>query len=128
MALRRFNMARVLHFDISGDNPEQLIPFYENIFGWKFSKWEGPMEYWMIETGPEDQPGINGGLAKRQSDDRVVNTIDVDSIDSALEQVKKNGGTVITEKGAIPGIGWFAQFRDPEGNVFGLMKDDPDAK
>ncbi|UCF98691.1 MAG: VOC family protein [Spirochaetaceae bacterium] len=117
-----------MHFDISGDNPEQLIPFYESIFGWKFSKWEGPMEYWMVETGPEDQPGINGGLSKRQSDDRVVNTIDVKSIDSVVDQVKKNGGTVLTEKAAIPGIGWFAQFRDPEGNVFGLMEDDSTAK
>ena len=80
-------MARVAHFDISGDNPEQLIPFYESIFQWKFSKWEGPMEYWMIETGSEDQPGINGGLSKRQADDRVVNTIDVKDIDSILHKI-----------------------------------------
>ena len=121
-------MARVVHFDISGDSPQKLVSFYEKIFQWKFSKWEGPMEYWMIETGPEDQPGINGGLAKRERDDRVVNTIDVKDIDSVLEDVKKQGGTVITEKAAIPGVGWFAQFKDPQGNVFGLMHDDPAAK
>ena len=121
-------MARVVHFDISGNNPEQLIPFYRNIFHWKFSKWEGPMEYWMIETGPDDQAGINGGLGKRQSDDRVVNTIGIEDIDSTLEQVRNSGGTVITDKAAFPGVGWFAQFKDPEGNVFGLMQDDPSAK
>ena len=78
-------MARVVHFDISADLPEKLIPFYERIFRWKFSKWEGPMEYWMIETGPDDKPGINGGLGKRQEDDRVVDTIDVKDLDTVLE-------------------------------------------
>ena len=121
-------MARVVHFDISGNDPQKLIPFYEQIFQWKFSKWEGPMEYWLIETGPEDQAGINGGLGVRQGDDRVVNTIGVRDIDSILDQVKAKGGNVITEKGPIPGVGWFAQFKDPEGNVFGLMQDDPSAK
>lgn len=121
-------MARVLHFDISGENPEQLIPFYEKIFGWKFEKWDGPMEYWLVETGPEDQPGINGGLGKREKDDRVVNTIEVDNVDESLKQVKEQGGTVTMDKGPIPGVGWFAQFKDPEGNLFGLMQDDPSVK
>ena len=39
-----------------------------------------------------------------------------------------SGGAVIADKAAIPGIGWFAQFKDPEGNVFGAMQDDPTAK
>jgi predicted enzyme related to lactoylglutathione lyase len=121
-------MARVVHFDISGDNPEQLVPFYEKIFNWKFEKWEGPMEYWLVTTGPEDQPGINGGLSKRQSDASVVDTIGVDDIDATIVQIKENGGKIIQEKGAIPGVGWFAQFEDPEKNVFGLMQDDPSAK
>jgi len=37
-------MARVVHFDISAENVERVIQFYESIFGWKFTKWEGPME------------------------------------------------------------------------------------
>ena len=27
-----------------------------------FKKWDGPMPYWMITTGPDSEPGINGGL------------------------------------------------------------------
>jgi len=57
-----------------------------------------------------------------------VNTIDVKNIDSVLENIKKQGGTIISEKSAIPGIGWFAQFKDPEGNVLGVMQDDSTAK
>ena len=66
--------------------------------------------------------------ATRGYDDRVVDTIDVKDLDSILEQVTAQGGSIVSEKAAIPGIGWFAQIRDPEGNVFGLMRDDPSAK
>jgi len=121
-------MARVVHFDISAKDPKSLVPFYESIFGWTFEKWDGPMEYWLITTGPASEPGINGGLGLRQSDSSTVNTLDVPDVDAALEQVKAHGGQVLQEKGPIPGVGWFAQFADPEGNQFGLMQSDESAR
>ena len=59
-------MPRPTHFEIPSDNPERAISFYEAIFGWKFQKWEGPMPYWMITTGPDSEPGINGGMLPRR--------------------------------------------------------------
>jgi len=53
-------MPRPTHFEIPSDNPERAISFYEAVFGWKFQKWEGPMPYWLITTGPDSEPGING--------------------------------------------------------------------
>jgi predicted enzyme related to lactoylglutathione lyase len=38
------------------------------------------------------------------------------------------GGTIVTPKMTLPGIGYLAYFRDPQGNTFGIMKDDPTAK
>ena len=58
-------MPRIVHFDIPSDNPERAQKFYSQVFGWKFDKWNGPMEYWMVNTGDDKQPGINGGLGKR---------------------------------------------------------------
>src|SRR2546423_11695103 len=54
-------MARVIHFEIQAENPDRAISFYENLFGWEFTKWDGPQPYWLVKTGPEGQPGINGG-------------------------------------------------------------------
>ncbi|NHH98380.1 hypothetical protein DYY66_0096 [Candidatus Nitrosotalea sp. FS] len=51
-------MPRITHFDIPSDNPERAQKFYQNTFGWKFDKWDGPMEYWMIRTG-DDSPARN---------------------------------------------------------------------
>ena len=52
-------MPRIIHFDLPADDPVRAQKFYAEIFGWKFDKWNGPMEYWMIKTGDEKNPGIN---------------------------------------------------------------------
>ena len=122
-------MARILHFDMTAEDVERSIKFYENVFGWKFTKWEGPMEYWMVSTGPEDEPGIDGGLSIREGGDaRVVNTIGVTSIDDTLAQIVKAGGKIVQPKGPIPGVGYFAQCLDTEGTLFGVMESDMNAK
>lgn len=119
-------MARVIHFDISAEKPEELKKFYEKIFGWKFEKWKGPTEYWMIMTG--EGPGIDGGMAKREEQTMDINTIDVPNLDKYMQKVKENGATIVVPKMAIPGIGWYAVFKDFEGNTFGMMQDDKEAK
>lgn len=122
-------MSRVVHFEISAEKPEELISFYKNTFNWRFEKWEGPMVYWIIMTGDEKTPGIDGGLKKRdEMGTNTVNTIDVVSIDESIEKVRKNGGEIIVPKMAVPGVGWFACFKDPQGNVFGIMQSDKSAK
>jgi predicted enzyme related to lactoylglutathione lyase len=45
-----------------------------------------------------------------------------------LERIKSNGGTVVSPKMTLPGIGYLAYFKDPQGNIFGIMEDDPSAK
>lgn len=123
------SMSRVVHFEISAENPESLIKFYERVFDWKIMKWEGPVEYWLITTGKADAPGIDGGLSRRtEGEPSIVNTIDVSSVDEFTTKVESNGGTVVTPKHAVPGVGYFAYFKDPEGNVFGMMEEDPTAK
>ena len=52
-------MKRIVHFDISADDPERAIKFYTNVFGWSIQKWDGPMDYWLVTTGPKDEPGID---------------------------------------------------------------------
>ncbi|HLT46946.1 MAG TPA: hypothetical protein VK002_06930, partial [Rubricoccaceae bacterium] len=60
-------MPRVIHFEIHANDPERAIRFYGESFGWSFRKYDGPMPYWLVRTGPEDQPGIDGGLLQRQA-------------------------------------------------------------
>jgi len=122
-------MPRIVHFEINVDNPERASKFYTDTFGWKFQKWDGPSEYWMVTTGPDAQPGINGGMMKRPHPGATtVNTIGVASVDESIAAVTKNGGKVVLPKTAIPTIGWFAYCADTEGNRFGVMQPDPNAR
>jgi predicted enzyme related to lactoylglutathione lyase len=122
-------MPRPIHFEIPADNPERVIAFYEKTFGWTVQKWEGPMPYWLVSTGPEGEPGINGGILKKQHPNQpCVNTVGVKNVDAAIATVTANGGEIAVPKMAIPGVGWLAYGKDPEGNLFGMMQDDKNAK
>jgi predicted enzyme related to lactoylglutathione lyase len=129
-------MSRVVHFEIHADKPERAIAFYTGLFGWQFKKWEGPMPYWLITTGPDGQPGINGGLVSRpcaapaeaQATNAFVCTIGVDKLDACLSQLAGLGGKIAHPKMPISGVGWLAYAKDTEGNTFGMMQPDPNAK
>ncbi|MFO7674960.1 MAG: VOC family protein [bacterium] len=121
-------MGRVVHFDISAREPGKAVEFYGKVFGWTFQKWDGPMEYWLVMTGDPAKPGIDGGLSQGEPLAQVVNTLDTEDLDATLGKVEENGGKVIQPRGPIPGVGWYAAFEGPDGNRFGLMQDDPQAK
>ena len=121
-------MGRVIHFEIPVNQPDRAAAFYQKGFGWKVNKWDGPMEYWMVSTGAEGAPGINGGMMKRGNVTTTTNTIGVDSVDASVAAVTKAGGKLIMAKTAIPGVGYFAYCEDTEGNLFGVMQADGNAK
>lgn len=129
-------MPRPIHFEIHSDQPERAIAFYSGLFGWQFTKWEGgPMAYWMIVTGPNSEPGINGGLLARQCGspaemspmNAFVCTVDTTDLDGLLAKATGLGASVAVPKMPIPGVGWLAYLKDTEGNIFGMMQPDPAA-
>jgi predicted enzyme related to lactoylglutathione lyase len=119
-------MPRVVHFDIDSDDPERAAAFYNGVFGWKVEKWEGPMDYWLITTGSDDEPGINGGMGRRSDGGMSFNTyrctVEVPDADGYVARVKEQGGRVVMEKTLIPGVGWFVACVDTEGNYFNLLQ------
>lgn len=128
-------MARVCHFEIHAAEPEKAIAFYHAVFGWQFKKWDGPMDYWMISTGAAPEPGIDGGLVRRQGPppaagqavSSYVCTVAVTALDDTLAAVASAGGAVCVPKMPIPGVGWLAYATDTQGNIFGMMQADPNA-
>jgi uncharacterized protein len=123
-------MPRPIHFEIPADNPDRLMAFYQTVFGWTFQKWDGGgMPYWLITTGADPEPGINGGLMPRQHPGQpCVNTIGVTSVDETLAAAVANGAEVALPKMAVPGVGWLAYVKDPEGHIIGMMQMDASAQ
>jgi predicted enzyme related to lactoylglutathione lyase len=106
----------------------------ETKVGWEIKKWDGPQDYWLITTGPDDEPGINGAVMRRQGEIdgqaviAYVCTVEVSSVDEYVEKIVQESGSVALPKMAVPGVGWLAYCKDTEGNLFGLMAPDPGAK
>lgn len=126
-------MSRVVHFEIQATDPETVADFYRKVFDWKIDKWEGPIEYWMVVTGPADEPGINGGILRRQapntdSMNSFVCTMGVPSVDDCIGKITSHGGSVAIPKAAIPGVGWMAYCKDPDNNIFGIIQEDSSAE
>lgn len=127
-------MRRPVHFEIHATDPERLRAFYEGLFGWTFSRW-GEEPYWLVTTGDQEAPGINGGLLPRlgppPEESQPVNawviTMDVEDCQATLDAIVAAGGSVAMPRTATPGIGWLAYAKDPDGNIFGLMQEDPAA-
>ena len=126
----------VIHFEIPASDPEKLSRFYTELFGWQIIKMDmGGTAYYVTSTVESDEEGrpkepgaINGGMSARQSPDQgPVNFVDVESVDDYVSKARSLGAAVTVDKMPVPGMGWFAQLTDPDGNPFGVWQTDPSA-
>jgi predicted enzyme related to lactoylglutathione lyase len=131
-------MSRVVHFEIQADDVERAKAFYGDVFGWEYQDWSGAVggaTYWGIVTGPEDQPGINGGILQRPAPtpaghagtNAYVCTMQVDDYDAVESRILAAGGEVALPKMAMVGMAWQGYYLDSEGNTFGIHQPDPNA-
>ncbi len=124
-------MPKIVHFELPFDDAERANKFYADVFGWQSSKWDGPEEYYLQQTGGDDELyGISGALIARASawnGGGALVIIGVDDLDAYTEKVSAAGCEIVTPRTAVPGIGWFVNFRDTEGNVVGMFMDDNSA-
>jgi hypothetical protein len=109
----------VIHWEIGGREGEKLARFYEDLFGW--APQPAGEGYWLIAPEP---PGIGGGILEAQGELPAHVTIYVHTrdLEETLDRVTIAGGRTIRDPQPIPGIGRFALFEDPEGNVIGLLE------
>lgn len=121
-------MSRVIHFDIAAADTDRAIAFYRRAFGWTITKAPGPLDCWLIRTGKADEPGIDGGLARRDADwQRITMFIDVASADGAARRIEEAGGRVVQARTVIPGVGYVVACEDTEQNVFAIIERDETA-
>jgi predicted enzyme related to lactoylglutathione lyase len=114
-------------FAIHVDDVDRARRFYEAVFGWVFEPW-GPPGFYLIHTGDEASPGIQGLMHKRQVPrtgtglNGIEPSFSVDDVDAIAALVEANGGTITFAKGVIPTVGALIRFLDTEGNDIGAMQ------
>ncbi|MBK5333473.1 MAG: VOC family protein, partial [Ilumatobacteraceae bacterium] len=116
-------------FEIHADDPQRAIAFYTDVFGWTVNQY-GDQQYWLVSTGPTDEPGIDGAILPRMGDRPaagapvvgMVNTMQVDDLDASLTKAFARGGVLALDKMVIPGVGTVAYVLDSEANVIGMLQ------
>lgn len=109
----------IAHIEIPSSNLNQTKNFFNKVFGWEFKPFgNGYLLY-------NNHKGIMVGIRlvdKVNSGDTTVFHINVTSIDEIFLKVNSNGGSIFKEKSVIPAMGWYALFKDPQGNIIGLYQ------
>ncbi len=110
----------LFHWELMVSDVPKAIEFYSKVFDWEFDQDTFP-GYPMIKTG--DTPG-GALMAKPESAPApALNTyFHVEDIESTLTRALVSGATVIAPRTAIPGVGFWAMFADPEGIPIGLLQ------
>lgn len=114
-------------FAIHADDVQRCRKFYESVFGWRFEPW-GPPDFYLIHTGDDDRPGVQGLMHKRQETRSAGGpncfecTIAVDDLDRIAGAVVANGGKLLMERAPVPTVGMLTKFEDSEGNVLVAMR------
>lgn len=113
----------VVHWELMSKEPAKVAAFYEKLFGWKIQH-RPELDYRIVDTGAN--AGINGGIVKPAREDpwpgNMVLYIMVDDLAGYRQKVAAAGGKIHVEEQAVPGMGWFSLFTDPEGRMMGLWK------
>ena len=116
-------------FAIHADDVQRARRFYEAVFGWRFEPW-GPPDFYLIHTGDDASPGIQGLMHKRQmprgegGPNCFDCTIAIDDLDAVARAVEANGGRITMKRAPIPTVGILIRFEDPEGNMVAAMQYD----
>ena len=109
----------VVHFDISGPNPEELQKFYGQLFGWQVNAIPG-MNYALVDT--QAGSGVNGGIGlAREGPGLVTFYVMCDDLQATLDRAESLGGKTTQPVTTIPGAVTLAMFADPEGHEVGLI-------
>ncbi len=111
----------VVHFEVAGKNGERLQEFYGKLFDWKVNVAPEMGGYGLVEAS---EGGIGGGIFQAQEGmgPFVTVYVSVDDLQAYLDKANSLGGKTVVPPTAIPGVGAFAMFHDPEGNLLGLFK------
>lgn len=127
----------VVHFEIHASEPQRLMDFYSQLFGWRFEQY-GDTPYWLIFTGDgaitrADTPGfgINGGLMQREGPAPEAGSpvngcnivVGVDDTDAVYTRAVELGGAAGMPPEDLTGVGRVAYLSDPDGNLIGLISE-----
>ena len=119
----------VVHFEIIGNDPQNLRDYYTGLFGWEFET-PSPVAEEVSEQGSygfldlvtaEDGTGIRGGVGGGPSyESHALFYVAVPNVEAALQKAEQLGGTRVMGPATSPNGLVVGHFTDPEGTLIGV--------
>jgi hypothetical protein len=109
-------------FEVMGKDRDALTGFYTDLFDWKATEMDGPMDYSSIETGGESPIGGGIGASPDGGPSYATFYVHVDDVEASLSKAESLGGKKVMGPMDIPDGNKIGLFTDPEGHTIGLFQ------
>jgi uncharacterized protein len=110
---------RIGHFEIGAAEFDGQIDFYRELFGWRIQKVADG--YAMVDT--QAGSGLGGGIGRSSDGTPWVSFyVGASDLKATLQRAESLGGATELDVTVIPDLVTFAMFRDPDGNLVGLVE------
>jgi hypothetical protein len=108
----------VVHWEVQARDPVAQQRFFGELFGWNVDA-NNPQNYGVVtDAGPKS---IGGGIGPATDAPRATFYVQVPNIADTLDKAATMGAQTVMPRTDI-GMVILAQFRDPEGNIIGLIE------
>jgi predicted enzyme related to lactoylglutathione lyase len=116
----------VVHFEVVGKDGEKLQRYYGELFDWDVNA-NNEMKYGLVDREANSNAegiGLGGGIGQGPAgyEGHVTFYVEVPSVEGALSKAESLGGTRVMGPETIMDRMVLGQFKDPEGNVIGLIE------
>jgi len=116
----------VVHFEVVGKDGPKLQSYYAELFDWDVNA-DNEMKYGLVDREANTNAegiGLGGGIGQGPDgyEGHVTFYVEVPSVEDALARAESLGGTRAMGPETIMGRMVLGQFKDPEGNVIGLIE------
>ncbi len=107
-------MSKFVHMELHTPDVKASKGFYKGVFGWKTQDMKMPQGVYTMVTDANGE-GI-GGITPNQpgTPPMWLGYVGVDSLARTVKKIEKRGGKIVHQD-AVPGMGKFAIFLDPQG-------------
>ena len=117
------------HIDVVSGDQQRAGKFYSEVFGWQVKEYPDA-GYSDVKTSENGIESAIGGLAQvtgklPPAPNGIVPYILAPDMDATLAAIERAGGEVVIARTDVFGMGEYAHFRDPDGNIIGLWRDAP---
>jgi predicted enzyme related to lactoylglutathione lyase len=112
--------APVVQWQLVASNPDELVTFYRDLFGWQIST-RNAMGYRQVTAG---EAGINGGVwpSPPGGPSFVQLFVGVPDVESAVARATELGAAIIVPPTTLPDGDVMAVLKDPCGVTFGVVR------